>query len=154
MIHNFVFTLNCRGTSDRTWCKNDFVNPIPVTRRLDQSKPGCKHRHSRSGDQFDTNPTGIGLKDYFKNCRSLWIKINFVTMCWRKEVKSTSRLRFSLIYFICLMFIYSLNLSRLWPLDVTNICWLRNRWDSENIVQCDFHPASGGRFPSHKKKIL
>ena len=37
------------------------INPISVTRMQNQSKPGHEHRHSGSGSQFDTNPTGIGL---------------------------------------------------------------------------------------------
>ena len=38
------------------------INPILVTHLLDQSKPGRKHRHSSCGYQFETHPTGIGLK--------------------------------------------------------------------------------------------
>ena len=40
----------------------DILNPIPVALLLKQRKPGNDHKHSSRGCQFDTHPTGIGLK--------------------------------------------------------------------------------------------
>ena len=49
---------------NKHWNIDAMINPISVTCMQNQSKPGHEHRHSGSGSQFDTHPTGIGLNDF------------------------------------------------------------------------------------------